>query len=67
MKSFWLLGVYPPPPGPVESEAYAGQSTEIFGFKRLIGKIFPTKDLAYAALCIWEHAQRVIYNLLKGE
>jgi hypothetical protein len=36
----------PPPPGLLESAAYAGERAKIFHFKELRGKIFRIKDLA---------------------
>ena len=39
-------GDTPPPPGPLESSAYAAYTAKIFGFKELTGKIFRTKDLS---------------------
>jgi hypothetical protein len=53
---------YPLPPGQLESEVYARESTKIFGFKELIDKIFRTKDLASANFVLRRYAQRVIYN-----
>jgi hypothetical protein len=38
-----------------------GKSREIFDVKELIGKIFRTKDLAFAALVVREHAGRVSF------
>ena len=53
---------YPLPSGHLESEAYARESTKIFGFKELIDKIFRTKDLASEKLVLRRYARRVSYK-----
>jgi len=38
-----------------------GKSCKIFDVKELIGKIFRTKDLAFATTILWGHARRVSF------
>src|SRR5580700_1988324 len=59
--------VPPPPLGLVESRGYAGESSKIFGFKELIGKIFRTKDLASGTILPGRYAQRVSYIARSAE